>query len=159
MQRRLFLSGFSAASLAGLAAGPVRAISLEPAPAHLRLGVPPVPGALDWDLLAEAGQMRFVDDMVSRFPAALRALDGTPALLAGYMMPLAAGDAHRHFLVSGAQFHCGTCLAGDLRRLVAVQAAEPVAHSDAPVLLRGTLRLLDDESSPLFYRLDDARPA
>jgi hypothetical protein len=47
----------------------------------------------------------------------------------------------------------------DLGRLMAVRAAEPVAYAGEPILLRGTLRLLEGDSSPLFYRLDGARTA
>ena len=46
---------------------------------------------------------------------------------------------------------------GELNRLVAVKAAEPVARADGPLVIRGRLRLLEDEASPLFYRLDAAQ--
>lgn len=158
MQRRHFLSAFtvSAAGLV-LASGPAAALSLEPMPAHLRPGVAPAEGALDWDLLAEAGDTMLRDGEISRFPAALRALDNADISLTGYMMPFRDGAQHAEFLLGGLQFHCASCMTQDLTRLVAVRAAAPVAYQDAPVLLSGRLRLLEDSQSPLFYRLDEAR--
>ena len=163
MRRRQFLTAASVAGFACLAVEPARALSLEPAPAavagHLRQTVPPVDGALDWELLARAGESRFQDGTISRFPAALRDLDGRSVTLTGYMMPFRDGAEHSEFLLGALQFHCPSCMAADLNRLVAVKAARPVAYADTPLVLRGTLRLLEDTQSPLFYRLDDARTA
>jgi hypothetical protein len=163
MQRRQFLSAFtlSAAATGGFALRPgaARAMSLEPLPAHDRLSAPPVAGALDWDHLATAGAERFRDGAVSRFPADLRGLDGTKVAISGYMMPIQQGPQHRDFLLGGLQFHCPVCMMSDLGRIMAVRAGKPVAYADTPILLRGTLRLLEGEGSPLFYRLDGARLA
>ncbi|WP_298720121.1 hypothetical protein [uncultured Ferrovibrio sp.] len=162
MHRRHFLSSFTVAAAAGtavFAANPARAISLEPAPAHLRLSAPSVEGALDWDLLGLAGETRFVDGAISRFPEALRQLDGQEVRITGYMMPFQDGEAHEEFLLGALQFHCVSCMASDLSRLIAVRAKVPVTYSERPVLLRGILRLLEDAQSPLYYRLDAAQPA
>lgn len=160
MRRRQFLAASAAGFACTAAAGPAAALSLQEAPealrAHLRLGPPDVEGALDWAQLARAGESMFRDGRISRFPAELHALDGKDVTLAGYMMPFRDGEAHREFMFGAAQFHCTACMMGDLNRLVAVQAAEPVAHAHGPLVLRGRLRLLEDEASPLFYRLEDA---
>lgn len=160
MQRRHFLSAFSV-SAAGfaLASGPAAALSLEPMPAHLRASVAPRDGALDWDLLAEAGETALRDGEISRFPASLRALADAEVRLTGYMMPFREGERHSEFLLGGLQFHCTSCMTQDLTRLVAVRAASPVTYQDRPVLLTGKLRLLEDSQSPLFYRLDEAHAA
>jgi hypothetical protein len=165
MQRRQFLTAAALSATGGgfacLAAGPVRALSLEPAPAqiagHLRMSAPTMDGALDWDLLAQAGETRFQDGTLSRFPAALRGFDGKDVRITGYMMPFRDGDQHREFLLGALQFHCPTCMTGDLARLVAVRADKPVTFAQRPLLMRGTLRLLEDEASPLYYRLDAAQ--
>lgn len=161
MRRRQFLSAAvlstAASGFACLSAAPARALSLEPMPEHLRLTVPSVDGALDWDLLAQAGETRFQDGALSRFPAALRGLDGQDVRLTGYMMPFRDGDLHREFLLGALQFHCPTCMTADLARLVAVRADQPVTFAQRPLLMRGTLRLLEDEASPLYYRLDAAQ--
>lgn len=159
MLRRRFLSAasVSVAGFACLGAAPARALSLEPAPAHLRLEAPETEGALDWSLLARAGETRLQDGMVSRFPAAVRALDNREVMLFGYMMPFRDGAMHTEFLLGALQFHCPGCMAGDLARLVAVRAAEPVAYVEEPLQIRGRLRLLEDEQSPLFYRLEEAQ--
>lgn len=163
MLRRHFLSSFSIAAGTGLAltALPARAISLEEA--HPRLGLP-LGGAnlpkdvVDWDLLAEAGEKRFRDGQVSRFPAALQALDGKEVTLQGYMLPYRDAPAHREFLLGGLRIHCAGCLARDLNRIAAVKTRKPVDFTEMPLLLRGRLVLLEDEASPLFYRLENAKP-
>lgn len=161
MRRRQFLAASAAGFACTAAAGPASALSLQDAPeavrAHLRLGPPAVDGTLDWAQLARAGQSMFRDGRISRFPADLHALDGREVALAGYMMPFRDGDRHSEFMFGALQFHCAGCMMGELNRLVAVKAAEPVARTDGPLVLRGRLRLLEDEASPLFYRLDDAR--
>ncbi|MEL3892159.1 hypothetical protein V6B08_17900 [Ferrovibrio sp. MS7] len=160
MLRRHFLSNFAlAATASGFVAMPAQAMSLEPAPSHLRLGVPSTDGAVDWSLLAEAGETRFRDGAMSRFPAALRALHNTEVTLTGYMMPFSNSPAHSEFLLGGMQFHCSTCMMGDLTRIVAVRAAQPVALNNAPLMVRGKLSLIEQDQSPLYFRLDGARAA
>ncbi len=160
MRRRQFLAasaaGFACTATMG-AVGPAQAISLQDAPTHLRLGPPAVDGALDWSQLARTGVSMFRDGRISRFPADLHVLDGQQVTLAGYMMPFKDADRHSEFMFGALQFHCSGCMMGDLNRLVAVKAAEPVAQADGVLVIRGRLRLLEDEASPLFYRLDAAQ--
>lgn len=159
MRRRQFLAASAAGFACTAATSPALALSLQEAPAHLRLGTPTVDGALDWAQLARAGDSMFRDGKVSRFPADLRDLDGKEVILAGYMMPFTDAERHSEFMLGALQFHCAGCMMGDLNRLVAVKAAEPVADADGPVVVRGRLRLLEGDASPLFYRLDAAREA
>jgi hypothetical protein len=156
MRRRQFLTASAAGFACTAAAGPALALSLEEAPAHLRLGAPAVDGTLDWSLLARAGDSMFRDGQISRFPADLRAMDGREITLAGYMMPFRDAAQHSEFMLGALQFHCAACMMGDLSRIVAVKAARPVAYADAPLVIRGRLRLLEDSASPLYYRLDAA---
>jgi hypothetical protein len=159
MRRRQFLAASAAGFACTAAASPARALSLQEAPAHLRLGPPAVDGTLDWSQLARAGASMFRDGRISRFPADLHALDGQVVTLAGYMMPFTDADRHSEFMFGALQFHCSGCMMGDLNRLMAVKAAEPVAVADGPLVIRGRLRLLEDEASPLFYRLEAATEA
>lgn len=166
MLRRNFLSAFSVTAAGGLALGatldtaPAGAMSMETRALHPRYGLPaPSPGALDWDLLAQAGETRFIDGELSRFPAAIRTLQGREVMLQGYMLPFREAPAHAEFLLGALQFHCGGCMMGDLARIVAVKARRAVALSDAPLLLQGRLRLIEQDQSPLFFRLEGARPA
>lgn len=163
MRRRQFLTaaGLSAAGFA--CTSPALALSLETAPAivadHLRVPAPAVDGALDWDQLATAGESMFRDGTISRFPAALRQLDGQEVVLAGFMMPFRDGVQHSEFMLAGMQFHCTSCMLGDLRRIVAVKAARPVTYAERPLAIRGRLHLLEDGASPLYYRLETASAA
>jgi hypothetical protein len=159
MRRRQFLAASAAGFACTAAASPALALSLQEAPAHLRLGPPAVDGALDWSQLARAGASMFRDGRISRFPADLHALDGQEVTLAGYMMPFTDADRHSEFMFGALQFHCSGCMMGELNRMVAVKAAEPVTDTQGPLVIRGRLRLLEDEASPLFYRLEAATEA
>ncbi|QDO97286.1 hypothetical protein FNB15_08395 [Ferrovibrio terrae] len=159
MRRRQFLAATAAGFACTAATSPARALSLQEAPAHLRLGPPVVDGTLDWSQLARAGASMFRDGRISRFPADLHALDGQEVALAGYMMPFTDADRHSEFMFGALQFHCPGCMMGELNRMMAVKAAEPVADADGPLVIRGRLRLLEDEASPLFYRLEAATEA
>lgn len=159
MRRRQFLTASAAGFACTATASPALALSVQEAPAHLRLGPPAVDGTLDWGQLARAGESMYRDGRISRFPADLHALDGESVTLAGYMMPFRDGEWHSEFVLGALQFHCAGCMMGDLNRLVAVKAAEPIAHTDGPLVVRGRLRLLEDEASPLYYRLDAATAA
>lgn len=156
MRRRQFLAASAAGFACTAAAGPASALSLQEAPAHLRLGPPAVDGTLDWAQLARAGASMYRDGRISRFPADLHGLDGKEVTLVGYMMPFNDADRHSEFMFSALQFHCAGCMMGELNRMVAVTAAKPVAYADRALVIRGRLRLLEDEASPLFYRLEDA---
>jgi len=159
MRRRQFLTASAAGFACAAVAAPAFALSIQEAPAHLRMGVPAMDGTLDWSLLARAGDSMFRDGRISRFPAELHALDGQEVALAGYMMPFRDGTQHSEFMLGALQFHCPACMMGDLNRLVAVKAARPVAYAERPLVIRGRLRLLEDSASPLYYRLDAATAA
>ena len=159
MRRRQFLTASAAGFACTAAAGPALALSLEEAPAHLRLGPPDLAGALDWSQLARAGESMYRDGRISRFPADLHVLDGQDVTLAGYMMPFHDGERHSEFVLGALQFHCPACMMGDLSRLVAVKATAPITHTEGPLAIRGRLRLLEDSASPLYYRLDAATAA
>ena len=92
MQRRHFLAAFSVSAAGLTLSRPAAALTLEPMPEHLRRSAPAANGAIDWDLLAQAGETQLRDGEISRFPASLRALDKTEVRLAGYMMPFREGD-------------------------------------------------------------------
>ncbi|MBX3453562.1 hypothetical protein [Ferrovibrio sp.] len=161
MLRRHLLSTFAVTAAGGLAAlsRPASAMSMEELPQHLRRNVEPRADALDWDLLAQAGETRFIDGEMSRFPAALRSLHGRDVDIYGYMMPFREAPQHAEFLLGALQFHCAGCLVSDLSRIVAVRAAAPVEYSTMPVQIHGRLSLIEQEQSPLYFRLDGAKAA
>jgi hypothetical protein len=152
MQRRLFLSLFSAASLA-----PLGAHALTMQAVHPRLAAPGDEDGIGWDLLAQAGGVHLVDGRLSRFPAAVNELAARDSVqLIGYMYPFSESGPHDRFLLSAYAYHCAACMAGEPSRLVLVEAAEPVGFTAGPVALTGKLVLVEDAEARLFYRLTAA---
>lgn len=152
MQRRLFLSLFSAASLAPLGA---RALTVQTA--HPRIAAPGDDDGIGWDLLAQAGGIHLVDGRVSRFPAAINELAARDTVhLIGYMYPFSESGPHDRFLLAAYAYHCAYCMTSDPSQLVLVEAAQPVGFTAGPVALTGKLVLVEDADSRLFYRLTAA---
>ncbi len=151
MQRRLFLSLFSAASLSPLGA---QALTLQAV--HPRLPAPDDDG-IGWDLLAQAGGVHVVDGRLSRFPAAINELAARDSVqLIGYMYPFSEAGPHDRFLLSAYAYHCASCMASEPSRLVLVEAAQPVGFTAGPVALTGKLVLVEDAEARLYYRLTAA---
>lgn len=152
MQRRLFLSLFSAASLV-----PLGAQALTVQAAHPRLSAPGDDDGIGWDLLAQAGGIHVIDGRLSRFPAEINELASRDAVqLIGYMYPFSEAGPHDRFLLSAYAYHCASCMTAEPARLVLVEAARPVGFTAGPVALTGKLVLVEDAQSRLYYRLTSA---
>lgn len=152
MQRRLFLSLFSAATLA-----PLGAQALTVQAAHARQPAPGDHDGIGWDLLAQAGGIHLVDGRLSRFPAEINELAARDSVqIIGYMYPFSDAGPHDRFLLSAYAYHCAACMASEPARLVLVEAAQPVGFTAGPVALTGKLVLVEDAEARLYYRLTSA---
>jgi hypothetical protein len=140
--------------MAGLTGwGSAHALTLERAPATLFGVIPPRKGVVSWDDLttveAPIGQK-------PQFSAAMTKLNGRSVVIEGHMMVLDDDNPINRFLLTAYQAHCPYCMPGGFASIVAIHADHPVRVTDKPLTMRGTLRLLADGKSQLFYRLDKA---
>ncbi len=115
-------------------------------------------GTLSWRTLAQVETVKQRDRFVPQFSQAVLALDNRPVRLQGFMMPLAAGDQHRTFLLSAQSPSCPFCLPGGPDSLVEVQARTPLRMNEEPIILAGRLQVLRNDPGGLYYRLVDATP-
>jgi hypothetical protein len=144
--------GAGAAMAALLGSGSVQALTLEKASPALLGAIPPRKGVVPWDDLRE------VDAPIGqkpKFPIAMKKLNGRPVVIEGHMMVLEDDDPLDRFLLSAYKAHCPFCSPGGFASVVAIHA-RPVRVADKPLTMRGTLRLLTDGQSRLFYELDRA---
>ena len=120
--------------------------------------LPEVDGAVSWDLLGGVDSREGNHGLLEPiFNDELRQLDGREVKIQGFMMPLDNSEKQRHFLVTRTPPSCFYCLPGGPESVIEVKAQRPLAFSFDPVVLAGTMRLVENGDMGLFYRLEDAR--
>ncbi|PWC39642.1 DUF3299 domain-containing protein [Azospirillum sp. TSO35-2] len=88
------------------------------------------------------------------FPTRVSALDGRPVTVRGFMIPLSDGASHNRFILSANPMGCPACQKPGPSSMIHVHSQIPLAATQEPLTLAGTLRLNPQEG--LFYRLDRA---
>ena len=121
--------------------------------------LPDAKGAVPWSLLSKTAIRKIDGKLGPDFPAALRALNGQNVKLQGYVLPLEAGQTHRHFLLSAWSPSCPFCLTAGPEAMVEVKARGAVKYVLEPVVVQGRLQLLDNDPGGMFFRLLDAEPS
>jgi len=145
------------AALAFRTPSPEEAIFASPIPEQfLHKGSEEKNGAVSWRTLAQVASVPRKGGFVPQFSDAVLALDNKTVRLYGFMMPLAAGEQHRRFLLSAQAPSCPFCLPAGPDSLVEVQAATPLRIVEAPIVLAGRLQVLRNDPTGLYYRLVDA---
>jgi len=114
----------------------------------------PLP-ALAWDTMALAKSGAGRSPTAVAFPAALTALNGKRVSVSGFMVPLEAKAEQTRFLLTAKPQDCEFCIEGGPATFIEVRS-KPLRFSSKPFALAGTLRLLHDDPSGMYYRLDAA---
>jgi uncharacterized protein len=121
--------------------------------------LPDAKGAVPWSLLSKTAIRKIDGKLAPDFPSELRALNGKNVKLQGYVLPLEAGQTHRHFLLSAWSPSCPFCLTAGPEAMVEVKARGAVKYVLEPVVVQGRLQLLDNDPGGMFFRLLDAEPS
>ena len=114
---------------------------------------------VSWKLLSQVELVKQKDRYVPKFANDVAALDQKQVKVQGFMMPLQMGDKQSHFVLTAMPQTCSFCLPGGPESMVEVKSKVPVKYGFEPVLLTGTLSILKDDPTGVFYRLTDAVPA
>jgi hypothetical protein len=127
---------------------------LMPCASPAQLPGKPLP-VLAWNTmgLAKSGSGR--SPTAVTFPAALTALNGKRVTVSGFMVPLEAKAEQTRFLLTVKPQDCEFCIEGGPATFIEVWS-KPLRFSSKPFFLAGTLRLLHDDPSGMYYRLDGA---
>ena len=75
--------------------------------------------------------------------------------VSGFMVPLEAKAEQTRFLLTVKPQDCEFCIEGGPATFIEVWS-KPLRFSSKPFFLAGTLRLLHDDPSGMYYRLDGA---
>lgn len=89
-------------------------------------------------------------------PRAVRALAGKTMTISGYVMPLDATPTFTRFLLTRYTPVCQFCPPGMPNEVIEVQAAAPIAPTQALIRVRGRFSLHDNGEQGLFFRIDGA---
>ena len=128
-----------------------------------RIPIPDTPpGAIPWATLEKTtidydpqqGQIK------PGWHPAVKALEGKKVRLIGFMIPIKSGTLHKEILFTKMPPTCPFCPPADPNQQAIVQLAKPLPFTDAPLVLEGTLELLESQEAMdlgLFYRLALAR--
>jgi uncharacterized protein len=119
-------------------------------------------GVIGWDVLGEMdvevevlGPLRSVFHV--DYTERVKALDGQEVRIMGFLYPLEGGMRHARFLLTAWPPSCPFCLPAGPSQMVEVMCEEPVEFSEGAILMAGTLSVLEDDPSGMYYRMDNAR--
>jgi hypothetical protein len=121
------------------------------------------PGGIAWSLLESTREITRTDAkgfIRSKpvFPPGVRALDGKPVKVAGYMMPLETGTLQKHFVLLAYPPDCPYHLNPNPMQFIEVRSPVGLGFDYRVKVISGTLRLGGQDESGIFYRINDGRP-
>jgi hypothetical protein len=111
-----------------------------------------------WDLLDTKSYKRNANGIyMIYFPANLRAFDKTTIELPGYMIPIKAGMVHQTFMLSVLPvLQCQFCGQANIPSMVEIHLSKPIAYSEAPIKVKGTLILNSTDDSQSEFIITNA---
>ncbi len=91
------------------------------------------------------------------FTASVRAFNGKPVSLPGYIVPFENGVKSSHFMFSSMPLNaCFFCGVGGPETVVEVFCKEEITYTDKPVEIRGVLKLNATNPDKMIYILENA---
>ncbi|GGI19836.1 DUF3299 domain-containing protein [Oxalicibacterium faecigallinarum] len=115
-----------------------------------------IPGVTSWNTLAMVKQKKVKNQILPAFAKEVVALDKREIKVQGFMMPLEPGEKQKHFLLSIYPQSCSYCLPAGPEGVVEVNAKTPVKYTFEPVVISGTMEILQDDPMGLYYRMNNA---
>lgn len=149
----LLTGGLAAAQTPATPRGSM-ALPIDP---QLLNDLPELKGVVSWRVLGQVKTGQAGGKPVPEFSPEVRKLDQQEVRLQGYMLPIAAGESHEHFLLTMRPPHCPFCLSVGPEYIVEVKSRSPIKHTYEPVVVAGRLNVLKDDPFGLYYRLTDAQ--
>jgi len=111
-----------------------------------------------WGDLARAGLTRKHGQYkLTYVPEKIRALHGKRATLVGYMTTIGKGERHTRFLLSAQPLMCDECHVMAAPTTTAeINTLRPQRQTDEPLMVQGTLEIVEDNPNGLVYRINKA---
>jgi len=115
---------------------------------------------VSWDNLANIKTHGLGSETTDDFLPALRALNGKPVTIRGWITPINLGDGTSvtSFLLTGTPGTCPFCFGFGPENFVLISAMEPVpVDVTTELLLAGRFEITPKDPTGFFYRLREAR--
>ena len=111
-----------------------------------------------WGDLARAGLTRKGGHYkLTYVPEKIRGLHGKRATLVGYMTAIGKGERHTRFLLSARPLMCDECHGVVPPTSTAeINTLTPQKQTDEPLMVQGTLEIVEDNPNGLVYRINKA---
>jgi hypothetical protein len=127
--------------------------------------VAPTPkGGLEWDVLASSNAVAWhdpttgVEHLRPQFSPQVVALRDKPVTIAGFMMPLDEDKpTQTHFILFQSPPDCLFHMSLGPTHFVEVTTDKPIETTGRPLVLQGTLQLIDKQQGGVFYRIADGK--
>ena len=130
----------------------------QPSSEGLTASLPKVEGVTPWKTLASDLEFRLKDGIYTlEVGDSVKALNGKKVKLQGFMMPLEDARQQKHFLLSANSPHCFFCLPGGPGTIVEVNCNKAVEFTFDPIVITGTLEVVEESDVGLVYRLNKAK--
>ena len=93
------------------------------------------------------------------YTSEVKAMEGKPLTVSGFMMPLEATEKFKHFLLSKRTPTCPFCPPGEPNEIVEVFTKKPVKYTEGIVVVTGTMTFTTNPDLGLFFQLKDSESA
>ena len=95
--------------------------------------------------------------MKAAFTPDIRALEGKPFRIGGFMLPLDTRSSFTHFVLTRRNTTCSFCPPNELTEAIEIFAVSDLTFTADEYVVSGVFETIADSAEGLFYRLRDAR--
>jgi uncharacterized protein len=115
-----------------------------------------MPGVVPWYSLSKVSYVQRNGKTELEFDDVINRMNGKSIKLRGYITPLQLGRDQKHFILSPTPPSCAFHMPPGAAEMVEIFSSAPVAYSLEPVVISGTLALLNHDPGGIFYLMADA---
>ncbi|MBK9270186.1 MAG: hypothetical protein IPM48_01190 [Saprospiraceae bacterium] len=115
-----------------------------------------------WPILAKVTYKKEYDELLGIkvdkpiFSPELKALEGKPIKIKGYIIPTDGYKSHKEFVFSAFPYSsCFFCGAAGPETVLEVMARQPIPYTSEPIEIKGKLKLNNKDINRLMYLLTD----
>ena len=90
------------------------------------------------------------------FTPEVKAMEGKPITISGFMMPIEPKETFNHFLLSKRTPTCPFCPPGEPNEIAEVFTKKPVKYDEGIVIVTGTFKFTSNPDLGLFFQLKDS---
>ncbi len=91
------------------------------------------------------------------YPDEVKALVGKEITISGFILPLAATEKFKHFILSKRTPTCPFCPPGEPNEIVDVWLEQPIAWNEDVVKVTGTFELMNNPELGMFFKITKAK--